>query len=110
MPYSKNPYLPKVRARAVKMVKAGKSIRLSARHFGVEASTVSRWVKRAGLSDLAEIPTLSSRPKNIKTFSPELKDKVRKLRAGRTYENIIKKLAKEGIKISLSSVKRIIKN
>lgn len=53
MAYSKNPYLPKARAQAVELVKSGKSIRLAVRHFGVNASTVSRWVKRAGLTGLA---------------------------------------------------------
>ena len=44
MSYSKNPYLPRVRAKAVSMVKTGKGVRLVSRYFGVNASTVSRYV------------------------------------------------------------------
>ncbi|GEM_PF-3649916 len=109
MPYSKNPYLPKVRAQAVKLVKAGKGIRLAARHFGVEASTVSRWVKRAGLTGLSEIPTRSSRPKNPRTISREIAERVIKLRSGFGPGEIAKKLRAAGIKISMSSIKRIVK-
>jgi len=109
MSYSKNPYLPKVRAKAIRMVKTGKSIRLTSRYFGVNASTVSRWVKKSRLSNSEDIPTLSSRPKSVKKISPEIAAKIIKLRAGNTYSGVIKKLADEGVKISLSSVKRIIK-
>ena len=109
MSYSKNPYLPKVRVQAVSLVKQGKSVRLSARHFGVHASTVSRWVKKAGLADLLEIPTLSSRPKNPKTISREISDQVKQLRRRLTCQKITKKLNQAGVTISLSSVKRIIR-
>lgn len=109
MAYSKNPYLPKVRAKAVKMAKTGKSLRLVSRYFGVNASTVSRWVKRAGSTGLTEIPTLSSRPKNPKTISREIVAKILSLRPGLTPSEIIEKLSSQGVKISLSSVKRIVK-
>jgi len=91
------------------MVKLGKSIRLTARYFGVHASTVSRWVKKIKLTGLAEIPTLSSRPKNSKTISRETAAKILSWRPGLAYYEIIKKLNSQGIKISLSSIKRIIK-
>jgi len=109
MPYSKNPYLPKVRREAVKLVEAGKSMRLTARHFGVAASTVSRWVKRSLKAGLEGLNTLSSRPKNPRIISPAVREKIRQLPAGLTYAKIIKKLGEEGIKISLSSLKRIIR-
>ena len=109
MSYSKNPYLPKVRTKAVRMVKTGKSIRLVSRYFGVNASTVSRWVKKSRLAGSEEIPTLSSRPKNPKTVSPEIAAKILDWRPGLTYNQIIKKLNSGGVKISLSSLKRIIK-
>ena len=102
MSYSKNPYLPKVRTRAVRMVKAGKSIRLTSRYFGVNASTVSRWVNSE------DLPTLASRPKNPKTISPAIAAEIIKLRSSHTLGGVIKKLADQGVKISLSSVKRII--
>lgn len=110
MPYSKNPYLPKARGQAVKLVKTGKSIRLVARHFGVHASTVSRWVKKAELLGLVEIPTLSSKPKSSKIISRDIALKILNWRSELKYDEIIKKLSSQGVKISLSSVKRIIKN
>lgn len=110
MSYSKNPYLPKVRAKAIGMVRTGKSLRLVSRYFGVNASTVSRWVKKSRLFNSEDIPTLSSRPKNAKKISREIREKIIKLRSANTYSGIIKKMADQGVKISLSSVKRIIKN
>ena len=91
MPYSKNPYLPRVRAKAVLMVKAGKGVRLVSRYFGVQASTVSRWLKKT------------------KKISREISERAIKLRRGRTYREVIKKLSEAGVKISLSSLKRIMK-
>ena len=91
------------------MVKTGKSIRLVSRYFGVNASTVSRWLKKSRQLNSEDLPTLPSRPKNPKKISPDIAAEIIKLRAGRTYNSIIKKLADQGITISLSSVKRIIK-
>jgi len=108
MSYSKNPYLPKVRTRAVRMVKAGKSIRLTSRYFGVNASTVSRWVKKSRRLNSEDLPTLASRPKNPKTISSAIAAEIIKLRSSHTLGGVIKKLADQGVKISLSSVKRII--
>lgn len=109
MAYSKNPYLPKVRARAVRMVKGGKGIRLVSRYFGVSASAVSRWLKKSLAAGSEEIPTLSSRPKRVKIISQETALKVIKLSRELKPGAIVKKLGAEGVKISLSSVKRIIK-
>lgn len=108
MPYSKNPYLPKVRARAVRMAKSGKSIRLVSRYFGVNASTVSRWVKKSQFFGSEEIPTLISRPKNPKKISREIAAEILDWRPALTQGEIIKKLNSRGVKISLSSVKRIL--
>jgi len=62
MPYSKNPHLPKVRQDAVRLVVKGWSMRKVARRYGVEPSTVSRWVKRDPTGRY-QIATKSSRPK-----------------------------------------------
>jgi len=65
MPYTTNPYLPKMRAKACKMVpREGKSIRAVARYYGVNASTVSRWMKRYPEAGTREIRTIPSRPKS----------------------------------------------
>ncbi len=110
MSYSLNPYLPKVRAKAIGMVKSGKSLRLVSRYLGVNASTVSRWLKKSRLNNSADLPTLSSRPKRPKKISPEIAAEIVCLRADRTIGGIVKELAGRGVKISLSSVKRIIKS
>ena len=109
MSYSKNPYLPRVRAKAVSMVKTGKGVRLVSRYFGVNASTVSRWLKKSRLTGSDEIPTLNSRPKRTTAISREIRELAIKFRSGRTYKEVIKKLAGRGVKISLSSLKRIMK-
>ena len=61
MPYTQNPYLPKVRREAVDLVVAGWSMRQTARHFGVEPSTIMRWVRRGTLYR-GPIATASARP------------------------------------------------
>ena len=63
MPYTKNPYLPKVRREAANLVAAGWSMRQTARHFGVEPSTVMRWVRR-GQGYRGPILTESAKPKH----------------------------------------------
>ncbi|MBT5017027.1 helix-turn-helix domain-containing protein [Candidatus Peregrinibacteria bacterium] len=47
MSYTLNPHLPKVRAKAVNMVRDGRGVREVSRYFGVFPSTVSRWVKKS---------------------------------------------------------------
>jgi transposase InsO family protein len=108
--YSTNPHLPELRAKAVDMVRSGKSIRETARYFGFNPSTVSRWNRKAPLGGVWEIPTQSSRPKSHpKELSKETVDRIVALRLklkGRCAEVIAKHLEKEGINVSLSSVKR----
>ena len=62
MSYSKNPYLPKLRMEAVKLVRLGTSILAVARHIGVEPSTVNRWIKIAPTDLRMVIQTKSNRP------------------------------------------------
>lgn len=108
--YSTNPHLPVLRAKAVDMVRSGKSIREVARYFGFNPSTVSRWNSKAPKGGVWEIPTQSSRPKtHPKRLSKDLEERIVKLRLklrGRCAEVIHKHLEREGIKVSLSSVKR----
>jgi len=40
MPYTNNPNLPRVRMEAVELVRQGKSVRETARHFGFAHNTV----------------------------------------------------------------------
>ena len=63
MPYSMNPYLPRVRAKAVDLVREeGWSVRETARYIGVQPGTISKWIKRAPEGRTRGIETKSSRP------------------------------------------------
>jgi transposase InsO family protein len=112
MPYTTNPAMPRLRARAVDLVHSGKTIREVARYFGFQASTVSRWVKKSPRNGTWTIPTLASRPKHHpKEIKTDLINRIKELRIklkGRCAEVIHGHLDKEGIKVSLSSVKRIL--
>lgn len=108
--YSLNPQLPRLRAKAVDMVRSGKSIRATAKYFGFDPSTVSRWVRKAPLGGCWKIPTKSSKPHwHPKQLRQEIKDRISQIRVdqyGRCAEAIHGQLVREGIKVSLSSVKR----
>ena len=107
--YTTNPNMPKVRKDAVNMVKNGRSIRQTARYFGFNPSTISRWVKRATDDKRCNIPTKSSRPlispKSIDKSIVNLIVKIRK-KNGRCSEVIHQQLLNQGITVSLSTVKR----
>lgn len=110
MPYTTNPMMPRLRAKAVDLVRSGKTIREVARYLGFEASTISRWVKRSPQNGCHVIPTLVSRPKSHpKQLQQSVVRRIRELRIslkGRCAEAIHGHLKREKIKISLSSVKR----
>lgn len=111
MPYSLNPYAPKVRALAVNLItQEGWSMRQVARHIGVEPSTVSRWAKSAPQAGtLLVIPTKSSRPRtHPRAIAPEIVERIVDIRLhhGRCAKIIHAQLMREGIGVSLSTVKR----
>lgn len=111
MAYTTNPHLPKLRMEAVNKVRTGWSVRQTARHFGVAPSTVSRWAHKAPKRSNAFIPTLSSRPHHHPNeLSDDLIDLIIAYRTKyrRCAEVIQYFLAKDGIDVSLSSVKRTI--
>ncbi len=111
MSYSKNPNLPKVRVEAVKMVRSGQSTRAEARHFGFAQSTIVKWNKKVppNTYQYRVIPTESSRPKH---HPNELDDEiVRQIleyrhatRRGAEFIHFM--LHRDGVAVSLSSVKR----
>ena len=112
MAYTSNPNMPRVRAEAVKLIRSGWSTRKVARHLGFTQSAVVKWVKRAPPGKKRLIHTQSSKPhSHPHELSKELCDLVIEYR--RYYERdaffIHHLLQKEGIPISLSSVKRIIR-
>jgi len=112
MAYSTNPQLPKVRAKAVKMVRDGTSIRQTAKYFGYQPSTISRWVKRAPKDNFYELATRSSRPRSHPhQINWRIKRKIIDLRIKtnrRCSEVIHQMLINEDVEVSLSTVKRVL--
>jgi transposase InsO family protein len=109
MPYTTNPRMPKLRARAVKMVRAGQSVSEVARYFGYTKGAVSKWNKKAPLSGANEIPTLSSKPhRHPKELSAEIVDAIIacKKKYRRCSDVIHRHLINDGIRVCLNSVKR----
>ena len=109
MSYTKNPYLPKVRRDAADLVRRGWGIRQTARYVGVSPGTICKWIKKAKIYGYRPIPTLSCKPKcHPKQLSQELIAKIcdKRLAIKRSAEVIQQELVNEGIRVSLSSVKR----
>jgi len=109
MPYNTNPFAPRARMEAVKLVRLGWSCRKVARYIGVNASTVSRWVKTAPSKCSSKIETKSSRPKSHpNTISKDIEDLIvrERLKHGRCGNVIHQILLKQGVNVSLSSVNR----
>jgi transposase InsO family protein len=114
MSYSKNPNLPKVRADAVRMVRSGKSTREVSRYFGYSQSAIVKWCAKVPeyTYQYRIIPTESCRPHHHPhELSDEIVEQVLEYRSrtGRGAEFIHFMLTKEGVDVSLSSVKRTLK-
>jgi transposase InsO family protein len=110
MAYTTNPNLPKVRREAVNLVKyRGWSIRMTAKHFGFNPSTVSRWCRGPCSTGWMNIPTRSSKPKTSPNALPkEIVSLIIQKRVGRRRcgQVIHQELLREGVKVSLPSVQR----
>jgi len=110
MAYTINKHAPKVRRDASQLVlNKGLGVRTVARQYGVSPGTISKWVQKAKKIGLHPIPTLSSKPKHHPhQLSDDLVWKIfkKRLERNRCSEVVQKDLENEGIKISLSSVKR----
>lgn len=111
MSYSKNPNLPKVRAEAVKMVRSGMSTRAVARHFGYSQSVIVKWCRKVppDFYQYRVIPTESSRPKHHpRELDEAVVRRILALRAetrrGADFIHVL--LRRDGVAVSLSSVKR----
>jgi transposase InsO family protein len=115
MAYTNNPKLPQVRMEAVSLLQEGWSTRKVARYTGYSHSTIVRWSHKKpcyGRYGRLVIPTESSRPlSHPKQLSEEIVSLVLKIRSERNQcaEIIHHKLKKQGVVISLSSIKRILK-
>ena len=111
MPYITNPHLPRLRLEAARLVlKEGWSTREVARHTGFNQSSIVRWVNYLRLNHVGHtIPTQSSRPHHHpKQLSRELVATILSYRRKhqRCAEVLHYLLQKDGITVSLSSVKR----
>lgn len=115
MAYTTNPHLPRVRMEAVELVKSGWSVRRAARHLGFSHNTILNWLKRKpeyGQGWQLVIPTLSSKPKHHPlSLSLDIVKRIFEIRLERSQcaEIIHHRLEKEGIVVSLSSVKRVLR-
>lgn len=101
--------MPKVRQTAADMVRRGFTPTQVGRRFGVGSSTVCKWVKKARRYGYHPIPTRSSRPAHHpRTLSEDMVRCIiaKRLLLKRSAEVVQRALADEGIKVSLSSVKR----
>jgi transposase InsO family protein len=109
MSYTKNPHMPKVRRDAADMVRRGSSKEEVGRRYGVGSSTICKWVKKAQSLGYGLIPTLSSKPHHHPNqLSDELVWKIfqTRIKNKRCSEVVHQELVNQGIRTSLSSVKR----
>lgn len=110
--YTTNPFMPSVRMNAVKKVRSGWGIRKTARHFGVSPGTITKWCSKASDDNRIGIPTLSSRPHHSpKMISDEIESAIVEKRLGsypRCGAVIQKELENIGIKVSISTVNRVL--
>lgn len=88
--------------------------RLTCRYFGISPQTFYRWKKRYNPYDLSTLESRSSRPlrRRKPQTLPEVEDRIKRLR--RQYprwgkDKLMILLSKEGIRVSASTVGRVIK-
>lgn len=116
MSYSNNPLLPKARSWAVNLVvKEGLPPSVAARRAGVHRTTLWRWLKRwqeLGYTGYVKpLPTNSSRPhSHPKQLKKAVVERIVALRheLQRCAETIWYVLKREGVRVSLASVGRVL--
>jgi transposase InsO family protein len=109
MSYTTNKNIPRIRRDAADLVKRGWSTRKVARHFGFSQSVIVKWYAKAKKIGKYLIPTISSKPKHHpRQLSDELVWKIfqQRIKKRRCAEVVHQELINQGIKTSLSSVKR----
>lgn len=113
MSYTSNPYAGKARRLAVNDVRFGRlTVIEAAAKYGVARSTIWRWRKRADPDHRVFLHTLPSRPKHHPNeLKPEVVARIVQLRheLKRCAVVIHAQLMREGVQVSLSSVKRTLK-
>lgn len=111
--YTTNPNAPRARMNAVNLVRSGKGVRQVARYFGCSPGTISKWCRKAALlNNRKAIPTESSRPHHSPSKVPEsVEDAIVAKRLGqypRCGAVIQRELENEGIRVSVSTVNRVL--
>lgn len=114
MAYEINLRLPRLRMEAVRMVHAGYGVREVARHFGYTPGAVSKWIRKARVlsSNSRIIPTASSRPHHHpRELEEDIVSRILQIRSERNQcaEIIHHRLGREGVMVSLSSIKRVLR-
>jgi transposase-like protein len=108
MAYTTNSKIPRLRAKAVEMVRGGRTVTEVARYFGYSKGAVSKWCKKYPSGGAWVIPTQSSRPKSHpKQLSKSVVRRIKELRVelnGRCAEVITKHLKEEGLKTARITV------
>lgn len=101
--------MPRIRREAARLVHLGWSARKVGRHLGYHHTAVRKWVKRSEEIGYHPIPTKSSRPKSHpKELKRDIVEKIvkKRLEHNRYAEAVHRELLNDGIRVSLSSVKR----
>ena len=101
--------MPKIRREAARLVRSGWSASKVGRYLGYHHTAVLEWVRKSVIIGDHPIPTKSSRPKTHPKELPEIiiqKIISKRLEHNRYAEAVHKELENDGIRVSLSSVKR----
>lgn len=116
MAYSTSPYAPRARREAINLVlKEGLTQTEAARRTGVHRATIGKWLRKTATLKLhgqAYVPTLSSAAtRHPNALSPDIVTAIvaERERTGRCAEVVHYELQRQGISVSLSSVKRTIR-
>lgn len=112
MPYTTNPKMPELRMKAVALIRRGWSTRQVSRYTGFSPGAISKWMKKAPDDARKSIPTESSRPHSCPwALSQTIVSRIVALRLKhrRCAEVIHHLLKREGITVSLRTVKRVLK-
>lgn len=113
MSYSTNPYAPRARREAINLVLVhGYTAAAAARKTGVHRSTIGRWLARPEANDQRKLlPTRSSRPRSHPATIPTtVIRRILELRwqLKRCAEVIHAMLRREGVRVSLATVGRVL--
>ncbi|MFA7285785.1 MAG: integrase core domain-containing protein [Candidatus Paceibacterota bacterium] len=101
--------MPRIRREAADLVRRGWSARKVGRRLGFHHTAIMEWVRKSKIMGYGNIPTKSSRPySHPKQLKEEVIIKIvkKRLEHGRCAEAVHKQLQNDGLKVSLSSVKR----